>query len=44
MEAMERMASYKYKDSKACRKGTKTEAQWNEWNSKHLDELVLIKR
>ena len=43
LEAMARIAESKFEDSKAFRKGTKTEAQWGEWKSKHLDHLALIK-
>lgn len=43
LEAMARISESLFKDSKAFRKGTKTETQWDEWKSRHLDHLALIK-
>ena len=41
LEALTRMSTYSYKNSKAFRLGTKDEKTWNEEHQKDMDKLVL---
>lgn len=41
-EAVERMRAARWEDSKACRKGTKTEEQWREWRNAEVARLEAM--
>jgi len=41
-EAVERMVEAKFKDSKACKKGTKTEEQWQKWRKAEIERITKL--
>jgi len=41
-EAVARMESAEYKNSKACKKGTRTKEQWTAWNTAEIERISKI--